>query len=72
MCNVHPHTLRHSDAIHLVRNEMDLQRVQLLMDHSNLNTTQLYIQFKDQDLREIYDKIEFWMMLAINMTIFLE
>jgi integrase/recombinase XerD len=57
--DVHPHTLRHSYAIHLVRNGMDLRRVQLLMGHSSLNTTQIYLQFKDQDLREVYDKIEF-------------
>ena len=56
---VHPHTFRHSFAIHLVRNGMDLRRVQLLLGHSNLNTTQVYLQFKDEDLREGYNKIEF-------------
>jgi integrase/recombinase XerD len=57
--DVHPHTLRHSYAIHLVRSGMDLRRVQLLLGHSNLNTTQIYLQFKDEDLREVYDKVEF-------------
>jgi integrase/recombinase XerD len=57
--DIHPHTLRHSYAIHLVRSGMDLRRVQLLLGHSNLNTTQVYLQFKDEDLREVYDKIEF-------------
>ena len=57
--DIHPHTLRHSYAIHLVRSGMDLRRVQLLLGHSNLNTTQIYLQFKDEDLREVYDKIEF-------------
>jgi integrase/recombinase XerD len=56
---VHPHTLRHSFAIHLVRSGMDLRRLQLLLGHSNLNMTQIYLQFKDDDIREVYQKINF-------------
>ncbi|MGZ4938309.1 MAG: tyrosine-type recombinase/integrase [Halobacteriota archaeon] len=57
--DVHPHTLRHSFAIHLVRSGMDLRRLQLLLGHSSLNMTQIYLQFKDDDIREIYQKIDF-------------
>ncbi|MGB8311690.1 MAG: tyrosine-type recombinase/integrase [Halobacteriota archaeon] len=57
--DVHPHTFRHSFAIHLVRSGLDLRRVQQLLGHSNLNTTQVYLQFKDEDLREGYNKVEF-------------
>jgi integrase/recombinase XerD len=57
--NVHPHTLRHSFAIHLVRGGMDLRRLQLLLGHSSLNMTQIYLQFKDDDIREVYQKINF-------------
>ena len=35
--DIHPHTFRHSFAIHLVRSELDLRRVQQLLGHSNLN-----------------------------------
>jgi site-specific recombinase XerD len=57
--NIHPHTLRHSFAIHLVRSGMDLRRLQMLLGHSSLSITQIYLQFKDDDLREAYDKISF-------------
>ena len=57
--DIHPHTFRHSFAIHLVRSGLDLRRVQQLLGHSNLNTTQVYLQFKDEDLREGYNKIKF-------------
>jgi integrase/recombinase XerD len=57
--DVHPHTLRHSFAIHLVRSGMDIRRLQLLLGHSSLNMTQIYLQFKDDDIREIYQKIDF-------------
>lgn len=56
---IHPHTLRHSFAIHLVRSGMDLRRLQLLLGHSSLSITQVYLQFKDDDLREAYEKISF-------------
>lgn len=57
--DIHPPTFRHSFAIHLVRSGLDLRRVQQLLGHSNLNTTQVYLQFKDEDLRGGYNKVEF-------------
>ncbi len=56
---IHPHTLRHSFAIHLVRSGMDLMRLQLLLGHSSLSITQVYLQFKDDDLREAYERVSF-------------
>ncbi|MGB8311688.1 MAG: tyrosine-type recombinase/integrase [Halobacteriota archaeon] len=56
---LHPHTFRHSFAIHLVMSGVDVRRVQLLLGHANLNTTQVYLQFKDEDLRDVYNKVEF-------------
>jgi len=45
--DIHPHIFRHSFGIHLVRSGVDIRRVQLLLDHSNLNITQAYLQFRD-------------------------
>jgi integrase/recombinase XerD len=57
--DVHPHMFRHSYAIHLIRNGVDLRRLQQLLGHSNIQTTTVYLQFRDQDLREVYNKVEF-------------
>jgi len=56
---VHPHMLRHSYAIHLIRNGVDLRRLQQLLGHSNIQTTTVYLQFRDQDLRDVYNKVKF-------------
>ena len=56
---IRPHTFRHSFAIHLIKSEVDIRRVQLLLDHANLNTTQGYLQFKDEDLVKCITKSNF-------------
>ncbi len=57
--DIHPHTFRHSYAINLVRQGCDIRRLQLFLGHSSIATTAVYLQFNDEDLRDIYDRMTF-------------
>jgi len=53
-----PHNLRHTFAINYMQNGGTLDKLKNLMGHTNINTTSIYLNYTNNELKKEYDMVQ--------------
>jgi integrase/recombinase XerD len=54
--HIHPHSMRHACALHMIRHGAGIRDVQVLLGHKSLKSTQVYTVLTAKDLKDFVDR----------------
>ena len=55
---IHPHSMRHACAVHMLKHGARIREIQVMLGHKNLTSTQVYTRLTANDIKDIQDKYQ--------------